>query len=86
MTELNEQEMALLKVLADEWDNSGPLCFLETAAIAKALEITVPEGYEAARNRHPLPPQRLFSETYKLANVPQIRLEWLPASRAAYFP
>jgi len=44
MTELNEQEMALLKVLADEWETSGPPGFLGTTAIAKVLEITVPEA------------------------------------------
>ena len=44
MTELNEQEMALLKVLADEWETSGPPGFLETTAIAKALGITVPDA------------------------------------------
>jgi hypothetical protein len=44
MTELNEQEIALLKILADEWENSGPPGFLETVAIAKALEITIPDA------------------------------------------
>lgn len=43
MAELNEQEIALLKVLADEWENSGPPGFLETTAIAKALEMTIPD-------------------------------------------
>ena len=41
--ELNEQEMALLKILADEWDASGPPGFLETKAISKALESRIPD-------------------------------------------
>jgi tRNA G26 N,N-dimethylase Trm1 len=44
MMELNEQEIALLKVLADEWETSGPPGFLETTAIARALKITVPNA------------------------------------------
>ncbi|MBI5578074.1 MAG: hypothetical protein HY895_02895 [Deltaproteobacteria bacterium] len=44
MMELNEQEFALLKVLADEWETSGPPGFLETTAIAKVLKITVPNA------------------------------------------
>jgi tRNA G26 N,N-dimethylase Trm1 len=43
-TELNDQEIALLKVLSDEWETSGPPGFLETTAIAKALRITIPEA------------------------------------------
>jgi len=41
--ELSEQEIALLKILADEWDQSGPPGFLETKAISKALEIRIPD-------------------------------------------
>jgi hypothetical protein len=44
MTELNDQELALLKVLANEWEKSGPPGFLETTAIAKALKITIPDA------------------------------------------
>ncbi len=44
MTELNAQERALLKVLADEWERSGPPGFLETTAIATALKITLPDA------------------------------------------
>jgi tRNA G26 N,N-dimethylase Trm1 len=44
MIELNEQEIALLKVLANEWEKSGPPGFLETIAIAKALKITIPDA------------------------------------------
>lgn len=43
MTELADQELALLKVLANEWDKSGPPGFLETTAIAKMLGITIPD-------------------------------------------
>ena len=50
MTELNKPEIALLKVLADEWENSGPPGFLETTAIAKALEITVPDAKKTIRS------------------------------------
>jgi len=42
--ELNEKEMALLKILADEWDQSGPPGFLETTGISKALEIRIPDA------------------------------------------
>jgi hypothetical protein len=44
---LDTPELALLKVLADEWDRSGPPGFLETSAIAKALGITIPEAKRA---------------------------------------
>ena len=44
MTELDDQELALLKALADEWDRSGPPGFLETAAIARSLGITKPDA------------------------------------------
>jgi tRNA G26 N,N-dimethylase Trm1 len=42
--ELNEQEAALLKVLAEEWDASGPPGFLETTVIAQALRIRLPDA------------------------------------------
>ena len=44
MTELNDQELGLLKVLANEWEKSGPPGFLETTAIAKVLKITIPDA------------------------------------------
>ena len=44
MIELNDQELALLKVLANEWEKSGPPGFLETTAIATALKITIPDA------------------------------------------
>lgn len=42
MLELDEEELALLKALAGEWDESGPPGFLETAAIAETLGISKP--------------------------------------------
>jgi hypothetical protein len=42
--ELNEQESALLKVLAEEWDASGPPGFLETTAIAQALRVRLADA------------------------------------------
>jgi hypothetical protein len=50
MQELNDQELALLKVLADEWDRSGPPGFLETTAIAASLAIPVPEARKTIRS------------------------------------
>jgi len=50
VTKLTEQETALLKVLADEQENSGPPGYLETTAIAKALEITVPDAKKPIRS------------------------------------
>jgi DNA-binding MarR family transcriptional regulator len=47
VTELTELETALLKALANEWENSGPPGFLETTAIAKALGITIPDAKKA---------------------------------------
>ena len=41
MTELNDQELALMKVLANEWEKSGPPGSLETSAIAKELKVTI---------------------------------------------
>jgi hypothetical protein len=44
MMELNEPEIALLKVLSDEWQKSGPPGFLETTAIAHALKTTTADA------------------------------------------
>ena len=44
MPELNEEEAALVRILADEWERSGPPGFLETTAVAQALEITIPDA------------------------------------------
>ena len=43
MMSLDDLELAILKVLADEWDKSGPPGILETTEIAKALGITIPD-------------------------------------------
>ena len=40
---LDDLELAILKVLADEWDKSGPPGILETTEITKALGITIPD-------------------------------------------
>ena len=40
---LNPRELALLKVLADEWVKSGPPGVVETTVIAEALKMTIPE-------------------------------------------
>jgi DNA-binding MarR family transcriptional regulator len=50
VTELKDQEIALLKALADEWENLGPPGFLETTAIAKALGITIPDAKKTIRS------------------------------------
>ena len=44
MVELSDLEIALLNVLADEWEKSGPPGFLETTAIAEALKIKFPDA------------------------------------------
>jgi Mn-dependent DtxR family transcriptional regulator len=44
MLELEEEELSLLKVLAREWDESGPPGFLETAAISETLGISRPDA------------------------------------------
>jgi predicted transcriptional regulator len=47
MTDVTELELAVLKLLAGEWDKSGPPGFLETTAIAKALEISIADAKKA---------------------------------------
>ena len=49
MTDVTELELAVLKLLAGEWERSGPPGFLETTAIAAALEISLPEAKKAIR-------------------------------------
>ena len=44
MVELSDLEIALMSVLADEWESSGPPGFLETTAIAEALKIKIPDA------------------------------------------
>ena len=51
MEALNEQELGVLRVLADEWDRSGPPGFLETAAVAQSLGIPI---HEARKTIHAL--------------------------------
>jgi RIO-like serine/threonine protein kinase len=45
--ELAAHELALLRVLADEWIRSGPPGFVETTVIAKTLKMTIPETKSA---------------------------------------
>jgi hypothetical protein len=42
--DLTDQELALLRALAEEWDRSGPPGYLETDQIARGLQLTVPEA------------------------------------------
>lgn len=44
MTELSDQELTLLRLLAKEWQKSGPPGFLETKVIAKELEVSIPDA------------------------------------------
>jgi hypothetical protein len=41
--ELDSHEISLLKCLADEWIKSGPPGLVETAMIAKSLDMTIPD-------------------------------------------
>jgi hypothetical protein len=41
--ELTSHEISLLKCLADEWIKSGPPGLVETAVIAKSLDMTIPD-------------------------------------------
>lgn len=43
MTELADQELDLLKALANEWENFGPPGFLGTSAIEKELKLAIAE-------------------------------------------
>ena len=42
--EFNQQERALLKILADEWEKSGPPGYVETSKIAAHLEISIADA------------------------------------------
>jgi DNA-binding Lrp family transcriptional regulator len=48
--ELDEEERTLLRILAEEWDQSGPPGFLETSVIAEALGITRPDAKKTIRS------------------------------------
>ena len=50
MLELDDRELSLLRVLAREWDESGPPGFLETTAISKTLGISMPEAKKAVHS------------------------------------
>jgi len=44
MTALTDQELSLLKALANEWEKSGPPGFVETAVIATELGVSIPNA------------------------------------------
>lgn len=48
--DLTSHELDVLKILAHEWDRSGPPGFLETAVIAEALEISTADAKGAIRS------------------------------------
>ncbi len=49
MTALNDRERDVLRLLAEEWQRSGPPGFLETIAIAGALGISVADARSTIR-------------------------------------
>lgn len=48
--ELTQLEKALLRILADEWDKSGPPGYLETTGIADRLKISVADAKSTIRS------------------------------------
>lgn len=50
MMDLTSHELDVLKILAHEWDRSGPPGFLETAVIAEALEISTADAKGVIRS------------------------------------
>lgn len=48
--EFNQQERALIKILADEWEKSGPPGYVETSKIAAHLEIPIADAKSAIRS------------------------------------
>jgi Mn-dependent DtxR family transcriptional regulator len=48
--ELNQNEHRLLKILADEWEKSGPPGYAETSKIAAHLEIPIADAKSAIRS------------------------------------
>ena len=48
--EFNQQERALIKILADEWEKSGPPGYVETSKIAAHLEISIADAKSAIRS------------------------------------
>ncbi len=50
MKGLTQLEKALLRILADEWDRSGPPGYLETTRIADRLKISVADAKSTIRS------------------------------------
>ena len=48
--EFNQHEQALIKILADEWEKSGPPGYVETSKIAAHLEISIADAKSAIRS------------------------------------
>ncbi|MEJ2221006.1 MAG: hypothetical protein P8X80_09335 [Desulfobacterales bacterium] len=48
--EFNQQERALIKILADEWEKSGPPGYVETSRIAAHLQISIEDAKSAIRS------------------------------------
>jgi hypothetical protein len=48
--EFNQQERALIKILADEWEKSGPPGYVETSKFAAHLEISIADAKSAIRS------------------------------------
>ena len=48
--EFSQQERALIKILADEWEKSGPPGYVETSKIAAQLEISISDTKSAIRS------------------------------------
>ena len=46
----NQNEQALLNLLADEWEKSGPPGYVETAIIAERLGVSVAEAKTTIRS------------------------------------
>jgi Mn-dependent DtxR family transcriptional regulator len=48
--ELNQNQRRLLKILADEWEKSGPPGYVETSKIAAHLAISIADAKSAIRS------------------------------------
>ncbi len=46
----NQNEQALLNLLADEWDKSGPPGYMETSVIAQRLGVSVADAKSTAQS------------------------------------
>jgi Mn-dependent DtxR family transcriptional regulator len=46
----NQNEQALLNLLADEWDKSGPPGYMETSVIAQRLGVSIADAKSTVRS------------------------------------